>query len=286
MELEGVLKPLISGLLIGSSYILVALGLTVIFSVMNVLNFAHGEIYMLGAFGVFYLCAGLHMNYIAAFILSVIGTGILGLILQRVFFRPTKGDMLTSVIVAFGLIWLLQTGSQLVFGKQPRSMPDIIPGTVTLLNFNISKARIIAGLICVVLLIIVYIFVYKTRQGKAMQAISQDKEAAALQGIDINKIEPLGFALGCALAGAAGAIMAPILYIEATMGTNVLNTSLSVIVLGGVGSIPGAAIGGLILGIVQSYGQQYLGYVSSIFPFCIIILILLFKRTGLMGRQA
>ena len=118
-----------------------------------------------------------------------------------------------------------------------------------------------------------------------MQALAQDRDAAALQGVDIDKVGPLGFAIGCALAGAAGGIMAPILFVDATMGASVLGKSLSIIVLGGVGSIPGAALGGLIIGVAESYGQRFVGYPSSTFPFLIMILILLFRRTGLMGRQ-
>lgn len=285
MELDTLLQPLVSGLLIGATYILVALGLTVIFSIMNVLNFAHGEIYMLGAFCVYFLCDILQLNFAVSLILTMVLTGLFGLLLERVLFRPVRGDMLSSVIVAIGLIWLLQTSAQLIFGKQPRAMPEIVSGTVTMLGFNISNARIFAGLISIGLLILLYLFVYRTKQGKAMQAVAQDGEAAALQGIDIDRIGPLGFVIGCALAGAAGGIMAPILYIDATMGGTVLSKSLSIIILGGVGSIPGAALGGLIMGIAESYGQAFLGYVSSTFPFIIIILILLFKRTGLMGRQ-
>ena len=118
-----------------------------------------------------------------------------------------------------------------------------------------------------------------------MQAVAQDREAAMSLGIDIRKIGMIGFAIGCALAGAAGGIMAPIFFIEPTMGTSVLIKSLSIIILGGVGSIPGAAIGGLILGITESYGQTFLGYASTTFPFLIILIVLIFKRTGLMGRS-
>jgi branched-chain amino acid transport system permease protein len=286
MTAEAWLQPLINGLLIGANYILVALGLTVIFSVMNVLNFAHGEIYMIGGFCVYFLCSVLHLNYIVSLILAMIVTGILGLILERILFRPLKGDLLSSVIVAISLIWLFQTSAQLIFGKLPKGMAEVISGIVNVLGFNVSKARIVAALLSIVLLSITYFFVYKTKQGKAMQAFAQDKEAAALQGISISRIGPLGFFIGCALAGAAGGIVVPILGIDATAGGTVLNASLSIIILGGLGSIPGAALGGIILGLIVSYGQTYLGYIASIFPFLIIIIVLLFKRTGLMGGRS
>lgn len=286
MTLGDYLQPLITGLMQGSIYILSALGLTVIFSIMSVLNFAHGELYMIGAFAVYFMCTMLHINYAIALLLAMVIVAIIGLILERVFFRPVRDeDMLMSVIIATALTYIFQTAAQIFFGRQPRTMEEIFPGTISILDFNISTSRLIAAILSIALLIIMYFFVYKTKPGKAMQAIAQDRDAAALQGIDYNKIAPLGFAVGCLLAGAAGGIMAPILYVDATMGTTVLNKSLCVIILGGIGSIPGAALGGLILGVVEAYGQVFLGYVSSTFPFIIMILILLFKRSGLMGRQ-
>lgn len=286
MTLETLLQPLIYGLQNGTIYILVALGLTVIFSIMNVLNLAHGEIYMLGAFSVFFLSSLLHINYIIALLITMVAVGLIGVILERVFFRPARGDIITTVIVAIGLMWIIQTSAQLIFGTQTRGMAEVFVGTVTFLNVNISESRVVAGLISIVLLAGVYFFVYRTKQGRAMQAVAQDREAAALQGIDINRMGALGFGLGCALAGAAGGIVAPIFFVEPTMGINVLLKSMAIIILGGLGSIPGAALGGLILGITESYGQTFLGYASATFPFLIIILILLVKRTGLMGRIA
>ena len=286
MTLETLLQPLIYGLQNGTIYILVALGLTVIFSIMNVLNLAHGEIYMLGAFSVFFLSSLLHINYIIALLITMVAVGLIGVILERVFFRPARGDIITTVIVAIGLMWIIQTSAQLIFGTQTRGMAEVFVGTVTFLNVNISESRVVAGLISIVLLAGVYFFVYRTKQGRAMQAVAQDREAAALQGIDINRMGALGFGLGCALAGAAGGIVAPIFFVEPTMGINMLLKSMAIIILGGLGSIPGAALGGLILGITESYGQTFLGYASATFPFLIIILILLVKRTGLMGRIA
>jgi branched-chain amino acid transport system permease protein len=285
MTFGEIIQPFINGVLIGSNYILVALGLTVIFSIMSVLNFAHGEIYMIGAFIVYFLVTGLNVPYAFALIAAIVGTGLLGLFLEKFLFRPAKGDILTGVIVATGLIWLFQTSAQLLFSTQASRIPPVVSGTWSLFGAIIPKDRVLAAALSVVLLVLVYFFIYRTKQGKAMQAVAQDRDAAALQGIDINRIGPLGFVIGCSLAGAAGGIILPILYADPYMGSATLGKSLSIIILGGVGSIPGAALGGLILGLVESYGQQFLGYVSSIFPFLIIILVLLFKRTGLMGRK-
>jgi branched-chain amino acid transport system permease protein len=285
MTPSSLLQAFISGTILGANYVLLALGLTVIFSIMSVLNFAHGEIYMIGAVIVYYVSIHFHINYVLALFIAIVATGLLGFILERFLFRPAKGDILTGVIVATGLIWFFQTGALLIFGPQPKYIQPVVSGTWHVLGAVIPKDRVLAGAISVVLLIAVYYFIYRTKQGKAMQAVAQDREAAALQGVDINLIGPLGFIIGCALAGAAGRIMLPVLYADPYMGSSVLSNSLSIIILGGIGSIPGAALGGLILGLVNSFGQQYAGYVSSIFPFVIILAVLLFKRTGLMGRK-
>lgn len=286
MTLEILLQPLVYGLQIGLTYVLLALGLTVIFSMMNVLNLAHGEFYMLGAFTVFYVNGLLKVSYFLALIMSVVVVAGIGIFFERIFFRPARGEVVPTVIVGLGLMWLLQTAAQLLFGAQPRGMREVFQGSVSFLNMNISDSRIAAGLISILLVAAVYLFIYKTKQGKAMQAVAQDREAAMSLGIDVGKIGTLGFALGCGLAGAAGGLMAPIFFIEPTMGTTTLIKSLCIIILGGVGSIPGAALGGIILGIIESYGQTFLGYSATTFPFLIILFVLVFKRTGLMGRAA
>ena len=286
MTFEILLQPLVYGLQIGLTYVLLALGLTVIFSMMNVLNLAHGEFYMLGAFTVFYMNGLLKVNYFLALAMSVVVVAVMGIFFERIFFRPARGEVVPTVIVGIGLMWLLQTAAQLLFGAQPRGMKEVFQGSVSFLNINISDSRIAAGIISILLVAGVYLFIYKTKQGKAMQAVAQDREAAMSLGIDVGKIGTLGFALGCGLAGAAGGLMAPIFFIEPTMGTTTLIKSLCIIILGGVGSIPGAALGGIILGIIESYGQTFLGYSATTFPFLIILFILVFKRTGLMGRAA
>jgi branched-chain amino acid transport system permease protein len=286
MEHELLLRPFIYGLQIGVIYILVALGLTVILSIMNVLYLAHGEIYMIGAFAVYYLCSLLHINYIAALFISIVVVGLLGIVLERCFFRPIReAGIASTVIISIGLMWIFQSSAQILFGTESRGMLEVFRGGVSILGIGLSGSRIAAGLISIALLFGVYFFVYSTKQGRAMRAMAQDREAAALQGISIDIMSAIGFGLGCALAAAAGGIMAPILFIEPTMGIVVLVKSLAVIILGGVGSIPGVALGGLILGVTESYGHTFLGYPATTLPFAIMILVLVFKRTGLMGRE-
>lgn len=286
MSLESLLQPFVYGVQIGLTYIIIALGLTLIFSIMNIFNFAHGEFYMLGAFSILYIAGLAHVNYFLALGLCMLIVGLIGVFFERVFFARAKGQLVPIIIVATGLMWILQTAAQIIFGRQPRGMAEVFQGSVSILHVNISYSRIMAGIISIVLVAALYVFVYRTKLGRAMQAVAQDREAAALQGINIERVGTIGFGLGCALAAVAGGIMAPIFFIEATMGLDALSKSMAIIILGGLGSIPGAAIGGLILGLVESYGQTFMGYPATVLPFVIIVLVLLFKRTGLMGRTA
>ena len=284
MNLESLLQPFVYGLQIGLTYIIIALGLTLIFSIMNIFNFAHGEFYMLGAFSILYIAGLAKVNYFLALVLCMLIVGLLGVFFERLFFARAKGRLVPIIIVATGLMWILQTAAQIIFGRQPRGMAEVFQGSVSVLHVNISYSRIMAGIISIVLVAALYFFVYRTKIGRAMQAVAQDREAAALMGINIERVGTIGFGLGCALAAVAGGIMAPIFFIEATMGLDALAKSMAIIILGGIGSIPGAAIGGLILGLVESYGQTFMGYPATVLPFVIIVLVLLFKRTGLMGR--
>ncbi len=286
MTVEMLLQPLLYGLQLGMTYILLALGLTVIFSIMNILNLAHGEFYMLGAFTVLYVTGLFKINYFLALIASVVVVAAVGIFFEQTLYRRAKGQIIKTVIVGIGLMWMLQSAAQLLFGTQPRGMKEVFQGSVALLNVNLSDSRIAAGAISIILVAGVYVLIYRTKLGKAMQAIAQDREAAMSLGIDVRKVGTIGFGLGCGLAGVAGGVMAPVFFVEPTMGTTTLIKSLSIIILGGVGSIPGAALGGLILGIAESYGQTFLGYAATTLPFLIILLVLIFKRTGLMGRAA
>lgn len=286
MTFEAFLQTLVYGLQTGVTYILVALGFSLIFSILGIINLAHGEIYMLGAFAVFYLVTLFHIYYFVALILSMVLVGLFGLFLERVVFRPVRGsDMVVTIIIITGLMLVLQGGAQLVFGTASKGMADIFTGSFNFLGATLSTFRAVSALISIAFVILLYFFVYKTKQGKAMQAVAQNREAAVLQGVNTTQIYMMGFGLSCALAAAAGGLMAPIYFIDATMGGTILFKCLCIVILGGIGSIPGAALGGLILGIVESFGLRFLGYASSTFPFLIIIIILLVKRTGLMGKE-
>src|SRR5437867_3011085 len=222
------LQSAIIGVSIGSIYILMALGLTLMFGMMHIINFAHGAVYMLGAFAIYYVYFQWGAPYFAAFVLAMLLLGAFGYLVERSIYRPIKG------------------------GVEPTLVPPVFSGTRNVLGVMISVERLMIIPIAGALVVGLYLFINKTRMGAAMRAIEQDKEAAALQGVNVNVINGLAFAVGFALAAAAGALMAPIFKLDPMMGGQPLLKACIIIILGGLGSMPRAILGGLILGLIDS----------------------------------
>lgn len=284
--IEGIFQTFLYGIQTGTTYVLVALGFTIIFSILGIINLAHGELYMIGAFCLYFLVTLFNLNYFIALLITIILVGFFGILLERIFFRPLRNDsdMVVIIIIITGLMLIIQGLSQIIFGPESRGMQEIIDGNIKILNTNFSIFRTITATISICLVAGLCFFVYKTKTGIAMLAVSQNKTAAILQGVNVNKIYAIGFCLSAMLAAAAGGLMAPVFLIDTSMGGSILFKALSIVILGGIGSIPGAVLGGFILGIIESFGLRYLGYASATFPFLLIIFILLFKRTGLLGK--
>lgn len=285
METTIFFQVLLNGLQLGMIYVLLALGLTVVFSIMHIINFAHGEVYMLGAFAVFYTTSHLFIPYWAAFFISMVLVGLIGIVIEKAVFRPLRGKELPSLIVSLGLVMLLQSGALLLFGEEDKAIPSAVRGVFRLGGIVFSKERLVIIGIAVILIIGLYIFLYWFKAGQAMRAIAQDPEAAALQGISIDYTSSLGFGLGCTLAAAAGALTAPVFYIEPFMGGMPVMKSFCVLILGGLGSVTGAVAGGLILGILESFSKTFVGTIADMFGFILLILVLMFKPTGLFGHD-
>lgn len=276
----------INALTLGLTYVLFALGVTVIFSIMGIVNFAHGEIYMLGAFVIYVVVITLGVNFFLGLLIAVIVIGILGLVIERGLFRKFRGEHLNGLVLSLGLSILLQNVALLIWGGEDRSLPFPYRGeTLKFLGASISLERIVAMILSIFMLILLYFFITRTKTGQAMQAVAQDSEAAALQGISINYISLVSFALGCALAGLAGALLAPIFCISPYIGGMPILKGFIVIVLGGLGSIIGALVGGLLLGVIDSICSYFLGTMGDMAGFIILILIILFKPTGLFGYE-
>jgi len=260
------IQSTIIGLSIGSIYILMALGLTLMFGMMHIINFAHGAIYMLGAFAVYYIFSQWGAPYFAAFVLAMLLLGTFGYLVERSIYRPIKG------------------GIYPVFGQLDKHVPPVFQGTRNVLGVMISVERLMIIPMAGALVVGLYLFINKTKMGAAMRAIEQDKEAAALQGVNVHVVNGLAFAIGFALAAASGALMAPIFKLDPMMGEQPLLKAFIIIILGGLGSIPGAILGGLMLGLIDSIVATALGAEPAfLLSFVFIILLLLFKPTGLFG---
>jgi branched-chain amino acid transport system permease protein len=279
------IQSAVIGVSIGSIYILMALGLTLMFGMMHIINFAHGAVYMLGAFVIYYVFFQGGVPYFAAFVLSMILLGAFGYLVERTVYRPIKGGIEPTLVALLALTTFLQAAGYPVFGQLDKHVPPVFQGTRSILGVMISVERLMIIPLAGVLVVGLYLFINKTRLGAAMRAIEQDKEAAALQGVNVNMVNGLAFGIGFALAAAAGALMAPIFKLDPMMGEQPLLKAFIIIILGGLGSVPGAILGGLMLGLVDSIVATALGAEPAfLLSFVFIILLLLWKPSGLFGH--
>jgi branched-chain amino acid transport system permease protein len=284
--LNGMLwQGIINGLSAGWIYVLVGLGLTLVFGIMRIVQLAHGEIYMLGAHAVYYSCVVMGINIIASFVIAAAALALLGVMMERFLFRRFRGQIEPSIIVTIGLILLFQTTAVVAFGASEKNIPRLIPGVLRMGGLFIAWDRVLCVLVGMGIMLALYLFIRRTRIGQAMVAISQDSDAATLQGINVNRISSITMAIGCALAAVAGGLMGSIFTVEPFMGSFAISKGLGVIILGGLGSIGGAVTGGLILGLIDGIVPLYYNStVASIVGFAVIILILIIRPKGLMGQ--
>jgi branched-chain amino acid transport system permease protein len=279
-------QNLLNGLMSGWIYILVALGLTLVLSIVGIVQLAHGEIYMVGAYIVYYFCVTVGLNFFLSLLISIFCAGLLGVFLERFFLRPFRDDVEGAIISTIALILILQTAIVAIAGVGYKDIPSPIQGVITVLGARLSWERLITILVSIALVSALLIFINKTKMGQAMVAVSEDREAAALQGINVNRISSIAMFLGCSLAAAAGALTGAIFDLTPFMGGFALMKGIEVIILGGLGSIPGAIIGGLILGLVDGIVTPLLSVqMASIIGLVLIILILLFRPQGLLGHE-
>jgi branched-chain amino acid transport system permease protein len=275
------------GLSIGSIYILMALGLTLMFGMMHIINFAHGAVYMLGAYVIYYVFFQGGAPYFAAFLGAMLLLGIFGYLVERGIYRPIRGGIEPTLVALLALSTFLEAAGYPVFGQLDKHVPPVFEGTRNVLGVMISVERLMIIPIAAALVLGLYLFIKKTKIGAAMRAIEQDKEAAALQGVNVNVVNGLAFAIGFALAAAAGALIAPIFKLDPMMGDQPLLKAFIIIILGGLGSIPGAILGGLMLGLIDSTVATALGAEPAfLLSFVFIILLLLFRPAGLFGHAA
>jgi branched-chain amino acid transport system permease protein len=286
LDISTLLQSILNGFSSAGIYILVALGLTLVLSIMNIVQLAHGEIYMLGAYGVYYIITSLGLNFFLALIISTLLMGGLGIVLERLCFRPLRGQFDRAAIASIGLILILQNVVLSIAGGDPRSYMSPFTGVLKILGVAISWDRLSIVLFGFGLVAALFLFIRMTKTGQAMLAISQDRDGAALQGINIDRISAVAMFLGCALAAIAGALVGAIFSVSPTMGGFALMKGIAVIILGGLGSIPGAVVGGLIIGLIDGIMPILTTtHIAGLIGFGAIIIILLFRPQGISGHE-
>ncbi len=278
----------LNGIMLGINYALIALGLTLIFGILGIVNFTHGEMYMLGGYVAYYFFGYFGLNFLATLVVAAVVVGILGVILEKFIFRPltTRPKIeLTSLIAAVGLAWVFQMLAVIVFGDLDKHVPSAFKGILRMGGVVITVERLITILLGIALVVLLNLFLLKSKTGMAIRAVAQDKQAAALQGVSVDRISAVAFGIGCGLAATAGALVAPIFGVNPSMGSEVILKAFLVVILGGMGSIPGAMLGGLVLGFVESFGCLFFTVPTvMVLTFIIIIFILIVRPQGLLGH--
>jgi len=286
MELTFFLQTLTNGIQIGFLYVLMALGLTLIFGIMHMINFAHGQFYMLGGFFLWWLFDIYHVNYVLAILLAVIIVAAIGFIVERFLLRPIRGKELYVMCMTIALGSFFEFGARTVWGPLDKAIPTVIPGIIKFAGVAITYERLMAVVVGIALVIGLYLFIHRTRAGLAMRAVEQDPEVATMYGMGINRTHALVFSLGALLAAASGALMGTIIVVNPTMGTAPMLKSFMIIILGGMGSIPGAIAGGLIVGLMDSFFSSFFGIdIAYIFVFVVAFMFIIFRPRGLFGRD-
>ena len=286
---QQLIQQLINGISLGSIYALIALGYTMVYGIIKLINFAHGDIYMVGAYVAFFATTYLKLSFFPALLLAMIVAAIVGVIIERLAYRPLRyAPRIAVLITAIGVSLLLEYGGILLVSPQPRTFPTLFQTNVYVFgNIVVNSQQVLILAVALSLMVILTYVVQRTKIGKAMRAVSFDTDAARLMGIDVDRVISITFAIGSALAAAAGMLVG-VYYnsIDPLMGIMPGLKAFVAAVLGGIGVIPGAMLGGILMGITEALVS---GFISSTFrdaaAFAILIIILLFKPSGLLGKN-
>ena len=285
--MQSFMTYLISGLGLGSVYAIIALGYSMVYGIAKMLNFAHGDVIMVGAFAAFFsMRAGIPLPL--TLILAILICMALGVTIERLAYKPLRqASKLAVLITAIGVSYFLQNAALLLWGSDTKIFPTVMNGTITVGGVSISVLTIITILACVVIIVALSQFIDRTNTGRAMRACSEDKGAAALMGINVNRIISITFAIGSGLAAIASVLLCsayPSVY--PTLGSMPGIKAFTAAVFGGIGSIPGAFLGGILLGVIENLAKAYIStQMSDAIVFAVLIIVLLIKPTGLLGRK-
>ena len=287
--MDKLIQTLISGLSLGSIYALIALGYTMVYGIAKMLNFAHGDIIMVGAYAAITAVFAMGLPPFIAILISIALCALLGIVIEFLAYRPLRqAQPLAVLITAIGVSYLLQNLALLIYGSEQKAFPTIVAlPTVHIGGVYIDGITLATLVVTAVIMVALSLFINKTRMGKAMRAVSEDKEAAELMGISVNRTITVTFAIGSALAGVAAIFYgAAYTYIRPTTGAMPGIKAFTAAVFGGIGSIPGAMLGGILLGVIEQLSKTYISTLwADAIVFGVLVVVLVVKPTGLLGKK-
>lgn len=286
--MDQLLQHLVNAVNTGSTYALLGIGLTLVFGIMRIVNFTHGELYAFGAYMMYFFVSLIGVNFFVGILLAIVAGMILGAIIEYLLLRSKRGaDIDTTMLIMIGAWIIMQNVTHLIWGGVGKSVPSPLPTEPLVIGpISTSWLRVMVFAVAMILLAITYFLINRTKLGRAMRATFQDSSTAALMGVNVSGIYTLTFALGSGLGAAAGALLGPVFVVTPTMGDLASLKAFAIVILGGLGNVSGAALGGFILALVEEFGAGYIssGYRDAV-GFLIIIFVLLFKPTGLFARS-
>ena len=273
-----------SGLVSGLIYMLIALGVTLLFGIMRVVNFVHGELVMLSAFAVYFLGSEAGLPFFLALPAAILVSAALVVLCQYALFKPLQYEILNCFIVGIGASFAIRSASWAIFGPEPIAIPATFPGVLNVGGVFIAKQRLFAAALCIALAMLLYLFLHYTKPGKAMRAVEQDREAALLMGVSAERVYLSAFVISAILAAVGGAMLGSLFGVDPEMGAEPLLKSFIIVQIGGMGSIAGTVIAGLFIGLSDSVTGTLLGgELAFIIDFAILMLILIVRPRGLFG---
>lgn len=281
------LQQIFNGIMFGSTYAIVALGLTLVMGILNIPNFAHGHLYMLGGYITFFFIGTLGLGFWPSLLLTLVMLGLLGVLMERIVFRPLNDQPhINAFIAAIGAVLFLESFALVVWGPQGLRIPNPYPQTFQFLGITMSVQRLLVIIGAAVLILGLHLFMKKTIMGTTIEAVAQNREGAMLNGINVNRVSAMTFAISSATAAVAASFLSPIFMLSPSMGAILGMKAFIIVILGGMGSIPGAILGGYVLGLIEALGGGYISAAyKDVFAFGALIIILAVKPTGIFGKK-